>query len=66
MFKSTAFSYSVAGKLLQPLLNFGRIQAGIDLADAQQKEAYLAFEKAVLDAQPHQPESIQGKSWTRE
>ena len=36
--------------VLQPLLNFGRIQAGIDLAKAQQREAYLAYEKAVLEA----------------
>jgi outer membrane protein TolC len=50
LFKSASFSYGVAGNLLQPLVNFGRIQAGIDLADAQQKEAYLAFEKAVLEA----------------
>lgn len=32
------------------MLNFGRISAGIDLTDAQQKESYLAFEKAVLEA----------------
>jgi len=50
LFKSAAFSYGTAANLLQPLLNFGRIRAGIDLADAQQKEAYLAFEKAVLEA----------------
>lgn len=50
LFKSAAFSYGTAAYLLQPLLNFGRIRAGIDLADAQQKEAYLAFEKAVLEA----------------
>jgi NodT family efflux transporter outer membrane factor (OMF) lipoprotein len=50
LFKSAAFSYSTAANLLQPLLNFGRIQAGIDLTEAQQKEAYLAYEKAVLEA----------------
>jgi NodT family efflux transporter outer membrane factor (OMF) lipoprotein len=50
LFKSAAFSYGTAANLLQPLLNFGRIRAGIDLADAQQKEAYLAYEKAVLEA----------------
>lgn len=50
LFKSTAFSYGTAANLLQPLLNFGRIRAGIDLAEAQQKEAYLAYEKAVLEA----------------
>ncbi len=50
LFKSAAFSYGTAANLMQPLLNFGRIQAGIDLADAQQQEAYLAYQKAVLDA----------------
>lgn len=50
LFKSAAFSYGTAANLLQPLLNFGRIQAGIDLAEAKQKEAYLAYEKAVLEA----------------
>ncbi|AMK79310.1 MULTISPECIES: efflux transporter outer membrane subunit [Methylomonas] len=50
LFKSAAFSYGTAANLLQPVLNFGRIRAGIDLADAQQKEAYLAFEKTVLEA----------------
>jgi len=50
LFKSAAFSYSTASNLMQPLLNFGRIQAGIDLAEAKQQEAYLAYEKAVLEA----------------
>ncbi len=50
LFKSAAFSYGTAANLLQPLLNFGRIRAGIDLANAQQMEAYLAFEKTVLEA----------------
>lgn len=50
LFKSAAFSYNTAAGLLQPLLNFGRIQAGIDLANARQQEAYLTFEKTVLEA----------------
>lgn len=50
LFKSVAFSYGTAANLLQPLLNFGRIQAGIDLAEARQQEAWLAYEKAVLEA----------------
>lgn len=50
MFKSTAFSYGTAANLLQPLLNFGRIRAGIALADAKQQEAFLAYQKAVLEA----------------
>ncbi|TRW90317.1 efflux transporter outer membrane subunit [Candidatus Methylobacter oryzae] len=50
LFKSAAFSYSTTSNLMQPLLNFGRIRAGIDLAEAKQNEAYLAYEKAVLEA----------------
>lgn len=50
LFRSAAFSWSTGATLLQPLLNFGRIQAGIDLTEAQQREAYLAYEKAVLEA----------------
>ncbi|WP_162232516.1 TolC family protein, partial [Methylogaea oryzae] len=50
LFKSAAFSYGTAANFMQPLLNFGRIRAGIDLAEAKQQEAYLAYEKAVLDA----------------
>jgi NodT family efflux transporter outer membrane factor (OMF) lipoprotein len=50
LFRSAAFSWSAAGNLMQPLLNFGRIRAGIDLAEARQQEAYAAFEKTVLEA----------------
>ncbi|MGY6275480.1 efflux transporter outer membrane subunit [Methylomonas sp. MgM2] len=50
LFKSASFSYGTVANMMQPLLNFGRIQAGIDLADAKQNEAYLAYHKAVLDA----------------
>ncbi len=50
LFKSAAFSYGTAANLMQPLLDFGRIQAGINLAEAKQKEAYLAYEKTVLEA----------------
>ncbi|MGX2039844.1 efflux transporter outer membrane subunit [Methylocaldum sp. MU1018] len=50
LFKSATFSYGTAANLMQPLLNFGRIRAGIDLAEARQQEAYFAFEKAVLEA----------------
>ncbi|WP_445369623.1 efflux transporter outer membrane subunit [Methylomonas sp. BW4-1] len=50
LFKSAAFSYGTAANLLQPLLNFGRVRAGIDLADARQQEAFLTYEKTVLEA----------------
>jgi len=50
LFKSAAFSYTTGANLVQPLLNFGRIRAGIDMAKAQHSEAYLGYEKAVLEA----------------
>ncbi|WP_347258788.1 efflux transporter outer membrane subunit [Methylocaldum sp.] len=50
LFKSAAFSYGNAANLVQPLLNFGRIKAGIKLAEAKQREAYFAYEKGVLEA----------------
>jgi NodT family efflux transporter outer membrane factor (OMF) lipoprotein len=50
LFKSAAFSYGTAANLVQPLLNFGRIKAGINLAKAKQKEAYWTYEKTVLQA----------------
>lgn len=50
LFKSAAFSYGTAANFVQPLLDFGRIQAGIDLAKSKQKAAYLEYEKLVLEA----------------
>jgi outer membrane protein TolC len=50
LFKSAAFSYGTIANFIQPLLNFGRIRAGIDLAEARQQEAYFAYEKSVLEA----------------
>ena len=50
LFKSAAFSYGTAANFVQPLLDFGRIQAGIDLTKAKQKEAYLGYQKAILEA----------------
>lgn len=50
LFRSSSFSWASGSAIMQPIFNFGRIRAGIDLADARQKEAYLNYEKAVLDA----------------
>ena len=50
LFRSTAFSYASGSAIMQPIFNFGRIRAGVDLADARQKEAYLKYEKTVLEA----------------
>jgi NodT family efflux transporter outer membrane factor (OMF) lipoprotein len=50
LFRSSSFAWASGTAITQPIFNFGRIRAGIDLADARQREAYLRYEKAVLTA----------------
>ena len=50
LFRSSAFSYASGSAIMQPIFNFGRIRAGVDLADARQREAALDYEKTVLEA----------------
>jgi outer membrane protein, multidrug efflux system len=45
---SKAYNYNFA--LTLPIFDFGRIRASIDLADAQQLEAYLSYEQTVRGA----------------
>jgi NodT family efflux transporter outer membrane factor (OMF) lipoprotein len=42
--------WSIGSSLVQPVLNFGRIEAQIDVADAQQKESFLNYQQTVLTA----------------
>ncbi|MDR3516909.1 MAG: efflux transporter outer membrane subunit [Azospirillaceae bacterium] len=51
--QSTPFSmtpWGVGASLAQPILNFGRIQAKIDAADARQQQALLQYQQTVLEA----------------
>ena len=50
LFKSSAFAWAAGTAVTQPIFNFGKIRAGINLADARQQEALLDYEKKVLDA----------------
>jgi len=50
LFRSSAFAWASAASISQPLFNFGKIRAGINLADAQQREATFNYEKTVLSA----------------
>lgn len=43
-------TWNVAGTLTQPLINFGRIEADIEAAGANQKRAYLEYQETVLEA----------------
>jgi multidrug efflux system outer membrane protein len=47
-FSSTPWGLGV--NLVQPILNFGRIQGEIDAADARQKAAFANYQKVVLEA----------------
>lgn len=50
---STLFNatpWGIGADLAQPLLNFGRIQSDIDVADARQKQAFLSYQQTVLEA----------------
>lgn len=43
-------TWSVSGGLLMPLIDFGRIRAAIDAADAVQEQAYLTYEQTARTA----------------
>jgi len=43
-------AWSVSGGLLMPLIDFGRIRAAIDAADAVQEQAYLTYEQTARTA----------------
>lgn len=50
---ATPFSsnpWGVGFALVQPILNFGRIESQIDAADARQKQAFLGYQQTVLEA----------------
>jgi NodT family efflux transporter outer membrane factor (OMF) lipoprotein len=45
-----AAPWSIGAGLVQPILNFGRIESGIDAADARQRQSYLTYQQTVLEA----------------
>lgn len=48
LFRSSSFAWASGASVTQPIFNFGQIRAGINLAEARQRDAYLNYEKAVL------------------
>ena len=42
--------WGIGAGLLQPILNFGRIESQIDAADARQRQAFLDYQQTVLEA----------------
>lgn len=58
---STPFSsspWSVGGNLTLPILNFGKIEAQIDAADAEQKQAFMNYQEVVLEALENMENSL--------
>ena len=50
LFNPGARAWSVGAGLLAPLIDFGRIRAGIDAADARALDAYLVYEQRLRQA----------------
>ena len=47
---SPATPWGAGLNLIQPILNFGRIQSQINAADARQRQAFLNYQQTVLEA----------------
>jgi NodT family efflux transporter outer membrane factor (OMF) lipoprotein len=45
-----ATPWGIGAGLIQPILNFGRIESQIDAADARQRQAFLDYQKTVLES----------------
>src|SRR5882672_3660028 len=46
----SATPWGIGGNLVQPILNFGRIESQIDAADARQRQNFLNYQHTVLEA----------------
>jgi NodT family efflux transporter outer membrane factor (OMF) lipoprotein len=60
---ATPFSstpWNLGANLVQPLLNFGRLEAQIDAADAGQKQAFLGYQQTVLAALENMENALSG------
>jgi multidrug efflux system outer membrane protein len=57
-FASTPWGLGVS--LVQPILNFGRIEAQIDAADARQRQAFLSYQQTVLEALEDMENALSG------
>ncbi len=47
---SGATPWGIGAGLIQPILNFGRIESQIDAADSRQRQAFLDYQRTVLEA----------------
>jgi multidrug efflux system outer membrane protein len=66
LFKGPARTWGIAGNLLQPLFAGGQIRGGVELADAQTKEAAELYQKAIQNAFREVREALLAQSNLRE
>ena len=50
LFSPAARTWSIAGGLIQPIVAAGRIQSGVDLADARAREAEALYRRAIANS----------------
>lgn len=50
LLKSGSTSWSAGGNVLLPILNYGRLSANIDAADARRQQALATYQKAIIAA----------------
>jgi multidrug efflux system outer membrane protein len=56
----TTNPWGLGVRLVQPVLNFGRIESQIDAADAVQKQAFLTYQQTILNALENMENALSG------
>lgn len=56
----SANPWNLAASLVQPVLNFGRIQSKIDAGNAREEQAFLSYQQTVLEAVEDMENALSG------
>jgi len=56
----SATPWGIGANLVQPILNFGRIESQIDAADARQRQSFLNYQQTVLEALGNMEDALSG------
>jgi NodT family efflux transporter outer membrane factor (OMF) lipoprotein len=56
----SATPWGVGANLVQPIVNFGRIESQIDAADARQRQSFLNYQQTVLEALGNMEDALSG------
>jgi multidrug efflux system outer membrane protein len=66
LFSGPAAAWTVAASAVQPLFNAGRVRSGVELANAREEEASLAYQQIVKSAFREVADSLVGHRLARE